>query len=355
MRKTSDKIKVLMVGTHKSTKGGMWTVASSYINSADYNENVYLTYIPTYIVGSSVKKIVFTAFSIIRIFFVLLFNRPHLLHVHMSERGSVYRKGIVIRLAKSFGCKVIIHMHGAEFQDWYESLNDKKKNKVKRIIGSADRVIILGKYWESFISSIVPESKIRVVYNSVVQRENIYDPNGSTLLFLGVVGQRKGAYDLVKAFAEIKDKLPENIKLDLYGPDFEHKIETLIKDSGASDRIHYCGWLENDKKETVFKDTICNILPSYNEGLPMTILETMSYGIPNISTSVAAIPEVINSDAGILICPGKIEELKAAIMMICSDVGIRNSMSDNSYGIINDVFSINKHIDHILQIYRELC
>ena len=51
-----------------------------------------------------------------------------------------------------------------------------------------------------------------------------------------------------------------------------------------------------------------NILPSYNEGLPMTILETMAYGIPNISTSIASIPEVLhNNDNGFLVKPGDID------------------------------------------------
>ena len=354
MKDSIKKIKVLMVGTDRSTKGGMWTVANNYISNIEYNDKVELKYIPTFITGSVPKKLLFSFFSIIRVFFYFVFHRPQLLHVHMSERSSVYRKGITIKIAQLFNSKVVIHMHGAEFQDWYEELNDKKKAKVKKILNRADKVLILGEYWKAFVSSLVPEKKVVVLYNAVPHHANVYNGNASTILFLGVVGQRKGAFDLVKAFSEIIPEIPQNIHLDFYGPDFEKKIEQEIDNSGFSGRIRYMGWLGSDKKESVFKDTLCNVLPSYNEGLPMTILETMSVGIPNISTNVAAIPEVIDDENGILVHPGNIEEIKAALLKLIMNREERIGKSRKSYEIIENGFIISKNIANTIRIYSEV-
>lgn len=76
----------------------------------------------------------------------------------------------------------------------------------------------------------------------------------------------------------------------------------------------YKGWLDKSKQNEVFSNIALNVLPSYNEGLPMSILETMAYGIPNISTRVAAIPEVISDKNGYLIYTGDKKALKEAIL-----------------------------------------
>lgn len=352
---TSKKTKVLMVGTAKSTGGGMWTVANGYITSQLYNKKISLKYIPTFVVGSKLKRVLFAFIAYIRILWDLLIRRPKIMHVHMAEKGSVFRKGIAMLFGKIFGCKIVVHMHGAEFQSWYEALEEEKKNKVTAILNRADKIIILGEYWKPFVSTIVPIDKIVVIYNAVAQKEKMYNPDGSTLLFLGAVGQRKGAYDLVEAFSGIADKLPENIVLKFYGPDFEKKIGRVIKDSAVSSRIEYCGWLNNVQKSDVFKETICSILPSYNEGLPMTILETMAVGIPNISTRIAAIPEVVDENNGYLINPGNQEQLKQAIIAVCNSREDRIHKSDFAYNTIKKKFNIESNIKQTLFIYKELC
>jgi glycosyltransferase involved in cell wall biosynthesis len=174
------------------------------------------------------------------------------------------------------------------------------------------------------------------------------------MLFLGVVGQRKGVYDLLQAVKQIDSKLPADVKLFIYGPDFEKKVEVAIAEQNLSERVKYCGWLAAEEKERVFADTAVNILPSYNEGLPMTILECMAHGIPNISTNVAAIPEAVNSRNGILIRPGDIDHLARAIEMMMSDKEVRCSQSENAYENAKTRFSVETHLHNIIDIYREL-
>ena len=83
----------------------------------------------------------------------------------------------------------------------------------------------------------------------------------------------------------------------------------------------------------------------------MTILETMSYGIPNISTNVAAIPEVVNQENGYLIEPGDYIKLAEDILDFF-DNNKRKVLSENSYEIIKNNFSIEKHIEKLSEIYK---
>ena len=100
---------------------------------------------------------------------------------------------------------------------------------------------------------------------------------------------------------------------------------------------------------------MCNVLPSYNEGLPMTILETMAYGIPNISTSIASIPEVLhNNDNGFLVKPGDIDALAEVLKKIIENSSLREEFSQKSYQLITKSFSLDKNIEILKSYYKSL-
>jgi len=345
-----------MVGVDEQTKGGMWTVAENYIRSESFVRETNLEYISTSITGSIPKRILFTAKALLRIIGRMLQHKYDIVHVHMAERGSVYRKNIVICLAKLFRSKVIIHMHGAEFEVWYRSLSERKQLGVRKIICKADKVLILGEYWREFVSRLVMDkNSVCVLHNAVdVPACNPYNPQAENMLFLGVVSQRKGAFDLLQAMKIADPQLPLGAMLTFYGPEGEKSIEAAIDELGLAHRAVYKGWLNSTGKAEVFSSTAVNILPSYHEGLPMTILETMAYGIPNISTNVAAIPEAVNDDNGAILCPGDIDHLAQEIILFMNDVDIRKKKSQCAYEKARKDFSIDAHILKVLDIYREL-
>lgn len=349
-------MKVLMIGVDKSTQGGMWTVAENFINEAEFCRKTNLKYMATSITGSKLRRILFTAESLLKIGLELARKKYDIVHVHMSEKGSVYRKNIVINMARFFRCKVVLHMHGAEFEVWYRSLTLKRQKGVRKIVDKADKILILGYYWMDFIQSLVSEkSKVAILYNAVdIPRENQYNSSACHLLFLGAVCQRKGIYDLLQAINIVKEKLAENVKLWIYGPDVNNDIEEKISDFDLGKQVEYKGWLGADERKEVFSEVSVNILPSYNEGLPMTILETMAYGIPNITTNVAAIPEAVNDDNGVLIEPGDIDTLAKAILEFSGDMGIRKQKSNAAYQTAKSKFCLQEHLAQMEKIYEDL-
>ena len=123
---------------------------------------------------------------------------------------------------------------------------------------------------------------------------------------------------------------------------------------------------QNSKKGVIFMEkrflapkeianAMVNVLPSYNEGLPMTILETMAYGIPNISTSIASIPEVLhNNDNGFLVKPGDIDALAEVLKKIIENSSLREEFSQKSYQLITKSFSLDKNIEILKSYYKSL-
>lgn len=349
-------MKVLMVGVDKSTGGGMWTVAQNYLNDKNFCGITELKYIPTSITGGIAERLVFTFKAYVRIFMQLITGKYDIVHIHMSEKGSVFRKSIVAAMARFFHCRVILHLHGAEFEQWYGKSPAKVQAYVRGVFRKADRIIILGEYWKKFISSLTEgHTAIDVVYNAVKVPETIhYNPDAKALLFLGAAIERKGINDLLKAIEKIDGKMDPEICLWICGPDPHGNIREKICALKLEKRVQYKGYLTEEKKPEVFANTMINVLPSKNEGLPMTILETMAEGIPSITTNIAAIPEAVNSANGDLLTPGDIDELAEAIYKITQDREMRKRKSQMAYKTVKEKFSLQRHFEKILMIYKEL-
>lgn len=348
---------VLMVGVAKESKGGMYTVVENYLNSNELNKRINLKYIPIATVGSLSSRIFFSLKGILKFTLELKRGNYDIVHAHMSERGSVYRKGLILKIAKYFKVKTILHMHGADFEDWYYSLPNKRKETVKNIVNSADNVLILGEYWRDIFSKlIIRKDKIHVLYNAVPTYEiNRYNINAKSILFLGALIKRKGVYDILRSIKNISGKLPKDITFDFYGPDVNGEFLKKTEELKLEDHVFYHGWLNSKDKDSVLSNTMFNLLPSYNEGLPMTILETMAFGIPNISTKVAAIPEaIIGNVNGIIIEPGDINELEKSILDLVNDEKKRMRFSKESFNKVETKFSIEEHIGELINIYNLL-
>lgn len=350
---------VLMIGVDKSVVGGMLTVAEHYQNTASFREETNLVYIPTAVRGSNWKKICFFLNKIPQIVHQIHTMPADIVHVHMGERGSVFREGFVVWMAKKMGAKTIIHMHGSTIEDWY----DRQKPAVQRLVSwlfrQADCMIVLGECWASFMERVMGQecrNRIRILYNGVVPAaENRYNPDAPDILFLGVLGARKGVDDLLQAFQMILPSIPKQIKLKLYGDSKDYDVHKKIAEYHLEGRAFYGGWLTQDQKEVCLAQVVMNVLPSYNEGLPMTILETMGYGIPNVSTRIAAIPEAIEDGVnGRLVMPGQVQALAQAMQEILLNREQRIRYSEEAYKTIKHTFSLEAHFGSLLKIYRDL-
>ena len=324
---------VLMIGVDKTSVGGMLTVIENYLNNKEFCGKVNLQYIATVIRGSKLIKLKTFLKKIPEIKRTIKEKKIDIVHVHMAERGSVFREGYVVHIANKMGCKTIIHMHGATIEDWYKRQNIVVKKIIEKIFCSADKMIVLGDLWLPFMKKVMGnenESKLAVLHNAVnVPSSNSYNLDATEILFYGMLIQRKGIDDLLEAFRAIKD--------DLEG------------------RAEYRGWLTPENREKVFSKAIVNVLPSYNEGLPMTILESMGHGIPNISTNIAAIPEAISDGInGYLITPGDINSLKEKMKNVILNRKIREKFSESAYETAKKEFSIDSHINRLLKIYKDI-
>ncbi|MBQ8046821.1 MAG: glycosyltransferase family 4 protein [Prevotella sp.] len=269
---------------------------------------------------------------------VLMFVKKNLgheikvVHIHGASYRSFWRKAMFVVIAKGMGKKVIYHLHGAEFK----TFEGKHPKSVKMVLGWCDMVIVLSNSWKEWMEANLSGVKTVVVPNIVnfpenppsIQEKNSKDLN---LLFMGALGQRKGIYDLLHVIAEHKAEWDGRICLYVAGNGEVEKTLKVIKEKALEGIVCYKGWVDGVEKTELLRAADVFVLPSYNEGLPISILEAMSYAKPIISTTVGGIPEIVESEEnGFLVNPGDKDGLYTAISVLLQDVGMRKRMGEHS-------------------------
>ena len=344
-----------MCASSLKVKGGMVSVVKNYLGYRDWN-NVKITFIPTHIETNKYLLMAYFSVACLRILWMAICGKIDIAHLHVAERGSFYRKAFILQTLKRFGIKVILHHHGAEFDLFYNGLSDKRKKYVNKILRMADLNIVLSQRLVQMIKGKSPEAKVEVLYNAVnVHPTNPYNQQSHNVLFLGRLGKRKGTYDLLEAIKNLDGILPVDVNFYLCGDGEVEEVKQKVKEMGIAHRIAHIGWTDGQQKESFMAQSMMNVLPSYNEGLPMTILETMAHGIPNISTSIASIPEVLHDgENGFLITPGDVDTLGKRILQLIDDNQLRIRFSRASYELVKNSFSLAANIGKLREIYGRI-
>jgi glycosyltransferase involved in cell wall biosynthesis len=320
---------ILTIGPdYKNHRGGIGAVLEVY---SKYFEN--FKFIASYKVGSVLYKFIYFIFFLLIFFKKLFFDRSiRIVHIHGASRASFARKFICFVIAKYFfRKKIIYHIHGAEYHLFSEKTIPILKFLIKMFINNSDCIVCLSEVWKSFFTSNFNPKNIKILPN-IIDYPSISTLNKESsvleFLFLGQITNRKGIYDLIDVLSQNKEKYFDKIKVVVGGNGDVEKFKTIIKEKQINGLVEFIGWVTCKKKIYSLQSADVYILPSYNEGLPISILEAMSYGKAIISTNVGGIPEiVIPGRNGILIEPGNLLDIEEAI-----DFFIHNSNKIKSFG-----------------------
>lgn len=315
------KIRVCMMGSRPSVKGGMSSVVRQQLQH-NWGTGIEIRYMATHMSGSAVKRCLLFAKSYLQLLLSLIFQngKTDILYLHMSYKGSFSRKYLIYKLAYFFGKKVILHMHGSEFRQYYDNADVKRKRRICELLEGSSRVIVLGEYWHQFIREIAPEASIEVIQNAVAIPDEMASWNDRSiqLLYLGVLIPRKGVQDLLDAMEILNNRGTlrlRNIRLIVGGTGDEMAaLQAQCRRLHLEEYVEFAGWVDGQSKKELLRNSQCLILPSYNEGLPVAILEALSYGVPVVSTDVGSIRDAVREGvSGHLVLPHAPAEIASAI------------------------------------------
>ena len=346
---------VLYITPSPKVKGGISTVIRAYLAST-LTKYYNLYFVASHVDGPKWIKLVKALTGLVEALYYLVYINIDIVHVHVGDTLSFKRKFYYIKLASFFSCKLIYHHHGAAFMGQYEILSEKWKNRVKTIFERVDLLICLSNSWRDNIRQIAPNANIAVIPNAVrLPRLNPKKPNSIVqLTFLGLIGQRKGVFDLLKVFNRlIHDGY--NLRLSIGGNGDVEGLVNRVKELDLLGSVRYCGWLSDQERDLLLRMTDIFVLPSYAEGMPMSILEAMSYSVPVVATPVGGVPElVLDGETGLLVMPGDIDALCEKIALLIENAQYRNKLGYQGSLWVRRKHNIDFTVKKVKAIYDSL-
>ncbi|HWY14134.1 MAG TPA: glycosyltransferase family 4 protein [Rhizomicrobium sp.] len=268
-------------------------------------------------------------------------------------------------MGKALGVRTLLHHHGAEFIDCFARAGRARRFWYRRVIMSADVNIVLGQLWGRHLVDCVglPEHRVVVLYNAIPDRfdnacartqaakQQLADVR---LVMLANLMPRKGVSELLRAIRDLKSDGIE-VSADLVGGGDIGRYRKEAASLGIESECHFTGWISpHDSFERLCAADIF-VLPSFNEGLPMAILEALCAGVPVIATPVGAIPEVLTSGTNcLLIPPGDPVALRNAINKLRLNPYLRSSISAAGRTLFAQSFAIRQYVQSLRSIYEQL-
>jgi len=200
------------------------------------------------------------------------------------------------------------------------------------------------------------ENKFRVVHNGVnneyfYPKQNGPRPENSLIVTNSADTPLKGLSFLLEAVNSIRKSRP--IKLTVIGqPKPNGLIENLVAKLGVGDVVRFTGRIANEDFADYYAKSTIAVVPSLYEGFGIPAAEAMACGVPLISTSGGALPEVVG-DAGIIVPPADADALAKAIIRLMDSPDERQKYAQAGLARVNSVFSWKKAAQEVAEIYRE--
>ncbi|MDG5801037.1 glycosyltransferase family 4 protein [Marinilabiliaceae bacterium ANBcel2] len=348
--------KVLVIGPeYNNSKGG---VGQAIANFAFYYED--FRFVSTY-KNKNVGLLTYFGVSLLRFVYILIVNRNiKVLHFHVASRGSFYRKFILFLLGKYlWRKKVIFHLHGGGFANFYNNGNFLQKEMINVFINNSNIFISPSKALYNQVHNVL-RIKINhsflpnvIVPPKQVNKIQINKSKKLRCLYLGAINDNKGIFDLLKEIGK-SDFLQNNILLTICGGGEVERLKDYIFNEKLSNCTRFLGFVNGKLKEDLFNSNELLILPSYIENFPIVILEAFHYNLPVLATKVGGIPEMVENEVtGYLFDVGDFNQLNTVLCNIIN----KPSQLSIMRGFIRDrlrKFGSESVIEKLELIYKSL-
>lgn len=284
-----------------------------------------------------------------------VFSKAKVVHVHAEGPAAM------TPFLKLFRKRVVVTVHGLDWQrdKWSEGFASKYiRFGEKMAVKYADEIIVLSR-------------RVQKYFKDTYNRETVFIPNGVNepeikkaqlicehfsiekdgyILFLGRLVPEKGVHLLIDAFKNVKtDK-----KLVIAGgtSDTFDYVKELHDKAFSDDRIIFTGFQQGQILEELYSNAYIYTLPSLLEGMPLSLLEAMSYGNACVVSDIAECAEVVE-DKAVVVKAGDVNSLTQTLQKLCDDETLVNEYKSFSKDFILKKYNWDDVVEKTLALYEK--
>jgi glycosyltransferase involved in cell wall biosynthesis len=283
-------------------------------------------------------------------------QRPDAVLAFTSQGASFVEKCMCTAYARARGIPTVLLMRGGPFMD------DVRDSAVYRwfarlLLRGASVVPCQGERWRQFFHEElgIEEARLPVIHNwtaseDYLSRERRAERSSGLLrvLFLAWVDRAKGVFDLVDASMPLwSDPATRGFELHIAGGGAHlDELRERVAAEGLADRITIHGWVGGDAKRALYESADVFVLPSYAEGMPNSMIEAMSLGVPVVVTPVGSIADVVHDGVnGVVVPVGDPGALRTALVPLLASAELRRRIGAAGRETARDVFGLPQGID----------
>ena len=291
-------------------------------------------------------------------------HRPSVTHIGSAFGLSFLKHSLCVVIARLGGSRVLFHPH-CGFGVFCARRSRLWQVLARLTFHLSDGLIVLSREWLQ-VQSMAPNCHVYYMPNAIdlapyqaLARERmgkVRSEGALRALYLGYIGRAKGSFDLVEAAATLRSR-GISIVFDLVGDDLtpgeRKRLLQQASDSGLNGSVClHPPAIGADKLECLGEADLF-VYPSHSEGMPLAVMEAMACGLPVVASRVGGLPDLVQDGInGLLVEPGRPDQLAEAVTKLAVDSELRYAMQVNSYRIAAQRFDIESYVAQLVEIYR---
>ncbi|WP_239024384.1 glycosyltransferase family 4 protein [Ramlibacter humi] len=339
--------------------GGMYKVADYLIQSqAERDDGPVLKPLDTRGEGGAAASLVQVFRAVKQLVKDRMARRVAGVHVNMAERLDFVRESIILIACRLLGIPTVLHLHAAQLHHSYRRFPAPLKAVVRWIFSLPQACVVLGRMSAQFVTDDlkVPAERVEIVINGVpepVAERRPFTLHGvPRVLFVGNLSERKGVSDLLQSLAQpALAGVPLHLTLvgggDVAG--YAAQAERLK----VAHKVHFHGWAGQAELAKLLADADVLVLPSYDEGLPLAILEALAHGVAVVCTPVGEIPHVLSHRMNAcFVEPGDPASIARGLAQVLTEHELRERLEQNGRALYDEQFSLARFSIAIARIHQ---
>ena len=276
--------------------------------------------------------------------------------VHIHAEGPAF----MCWMPKLFGKHVVVTVHGLDWQreKWKNGLGSKYIYwGEKMAVRFADEIIVLSRnvqeyFWDTYRrrTSWIPNGATKpecLEPEEIVKRFGV--AKDDYILFLGRIVPEKGIHYLINAFKQVDTC--KSLVIAGGASDTDDYMLYLKELAKEDDRIRFTGFVQGKVLEELYSNSYIYVLPSDLEGMPLSLLEAMSYGNCCLTSDIKECTEV-TGEKGISFRKGDVADLAAKLQYLCDDADVTQKYKSEAADYICKKYSWDAVVEETLTLYQ---